>query len=82
MTTIRLLLALALINKWSVRQLDVQKIFSALLSSVKERVFHGANTGFVSTDHEYVCRLKRALTGRKQVPTRRPLLCSRSFLLK
>ena len=61
-TTIRLVLALAVMNKWSVRQLDVKNAF--LHGYLKERVFMEQPPGFVSTDHpEYVCRLKRALYG-------------------
>lgn len=66
-TTICLVLALAVMNKWSVRQLDVKNAF--LHGYLKETVFMEQSPGFVSTDHlEYVCRLKRALYGLKQAP--------------
>lgn len=65
-TTIRLVLALAVMSKWSVRQL-VKNAF--LHGSLKETVFMEPRLCQYSTDHlEYVCRLKRALYGLKQAP--------------
>jgi hypothetical protein len=65
--TIRLVLSLALIHGWSLRQLDVKNAF--LHGSLKEVVYMEQPPGF-SNSHfpKHVCRLHKALYGLKQAP--------------
>jgi hypothetical protein len=65
--TIRLVLSLALIHGWSLRQLDVKNAF--LHGSLKEVVYMEQPPGF-SNSHfpNHVCRLQKALYGLKQAP--------------
>ena len=65
--TIWLVLSLALIHGWSLRQLDVKNAF--LHGSLKEIVYMEQPPGF-SNSHfpNHVCRLQKALYGLKQAP--------------
>ena len=66
-STIRLVLSLAVHNKWQVRQLDVQNAF--LHGHLSKEVFMKQPTGFVDQQFpSHVCKLKRSLYGLKQAP--------------
>jgi hypothetical protein len=65
--TIRLVLSLALIHGWSLRQLDVKNAF--LHGSLKEVVYMEQPPGFSNSRFpNHVCRLHKALYGLKQAP--------------
>uniref|UniRef100_A0A2N9I3R3 Reverse transcriptase Ty1/copia-type domain-containing protein n=1 Tax=Fagus sylvatica TaxID=28930 RepID=A0A2N9I3R3_FAGSY len=65
--TIRLVLSLALIHGWSLRQLDVKNAF--LHGTLKEVVYMEQPPGFSSSIFpNHVCRLHKALYGLKQAP--------------
>ena len=65
--TIRLVLSLALIHGWSLRQLDVKNAF--LHGTLKEVIYMEQPPGFSSSIFpNHVCRLHKALYGLKQAP--------------
>ncbi|KAI5314222.1 hypothetical protein L3X38_043398 [Prunus dulcis] len=65
-TTVRLILSIAAMNKWSLRQLDVKNAF---LHDLEEKVFMRQPPGFEDSAHpEFVCQLKKSLYGLKQAP--------------
>ncbi|KAJ9558897.1 hypothetical protein OSB04_013511 [Centaurea solstitialis] len=66
-STVRIILALAVMNKWPLHQLDVKNAFlNGLLS---ETVYMEQPPGYVDPEFpHHVCRLKRALYGLKQAP--------------
>jgi hypothetical protein len=67
MTTICIILSIAVSNNWCLRQLDVQNAF--LHGVLDEDVFMKQPPGYVSSDHPlHVCKLDKALYGLKQVP--------------
>jgi len=68
--TIQIVLTLAVRQRWSLRQLDVNNAF--LQGTLKEEVFMLQPPGFVDkTFPDNICRLKKALYGLKQAPRAR-----------
>ncbi|MFS8015034.1 putative RNA-directed DNA polymerase [Helianthus anomalus] len=66
-TTIRLVLSLAITNKWNLHQLDVNNAF--LNGNLGEVVYMEQPPGYVDSQKpDYVCRLDKALYGLKQAP--------------
>ncbi|KAJ0494958.1 putative RNA-directed DNA polymerase [Helianthus annuus] len=66
-STIRVVLSLATIYNWQLRQLDVNNAF--LNGHLTETVYMEQPPGFVDSKFpNHVCRLKRALYGLKQAP--------------
>ncbi|KAJ0474222.1 putative RNA-directed DNA polymerase [Helianthus annuus] len=66
-STIRIVLSLAVLNKWNLHQLDVKNAF--LNGDLNETVFMEQPPGFVNSSHpDYVCKLSKALYGLKQAP--------------
>jgi len=64
MTTIRLLLSLASIYNWELKQLDINNVF--LHRELREDVYMVAPLGLTSIQPGQVCKLKKALYGLKQ----------------
>ena len=63
--TVRVVLSLAVMNQWIVRQVDVNNAF--LNGELSEEVFMQQPEGFVDkSKSNYVCRLHKALYGLKQ----------------
>ncbi|KAI5354358.1 hypothetical protein L3X38_007253 [Prunus dulcis] len=66
-TTVRLILSLASMNKWQLRQLDVKNAF--LHGDLEEEVFMKQPQGFADPRYpDFVCKLKKSLYGLKQAP--------------
>ncbi|KAK1432520.1 hypothetical protein QVD17_09417 [Tagetes erecta] len=66
-STIRIVLSLAVLNKWKLHQLDVKNAF--LNGDLNETVFMEQPPGFVNSSYpNYVCKLSKALYGLKQAP--------------
>jgi len=63
MTTIRLLLSLAFIYNWELKQLDINNVF--LHGELKEKVYMVAPPILTSIQLGQVCKLKRVLYGLK-----------------
>lgn len=66
-STVRVVLALAVINKWALHQLDVKNAF--LNGFITETVYMEQPPGNVNSQFPtHVCRLRKALYGLKQAP--------------
>ncbi|KAI3680197.1 hypothetical protein L2E82_50582 [Cichorium intybus] len=66
-STVRIVLSLAVTNKWRLHQLDVKNAF--LHSHLNEIVFMEQPPGFVDSRFpDHVCKLSKALYGLKQAP--------------
>lgn len=67
LTTVRVILTLATISNWEVRQLDSKNAF--LHGDLQESVMMEQPPGFIDDAHpDYVCQLKKAVYGLKQAP--------------
>jgi len=64
--TIRLIIPLALTNKWDLFQLDVNNAF--LNGHLEQTIYMQEPQGFESSDKTLVCKLQKALYGLKQAP--------------
>jgi Reverse transcriptase (RNA-dependent DNA polymerase) len=64
MTNVRLLLALAAINDWDTKQLDIETAY--LNAKVKEDIYMKQIPGFATKSRSSVLKLKRSLYGLKQ----------------
>ncbi|CAL8105839.1 unnamed protein product [Prunus armeniaca] len=64
---VRLVLSIAAMNRWSLRQLDVKNVF--LHGDLEEEVFMHQPQGFEDSAYPtHVCRLRKSLYGLKQAP--------------
>ena len=63
MNSIRLVLSLAASLKWEVHQMDVKSAF--LHGDLHEEIYMEQPIGFIQTDSNLVCRLKKSLYGLK-----------------
>eukprot|EP00253_Pinus_taeda_P004157 PITA_04157 len=66
MNSISLVLSLAASFKWEVHQMDVK--FAFLHGDLHEEIYMEQPIGFIQTDSNLVCRLKKSLYGLKQAP--------------
>ena len=66
-TTIRLILALATMNKWKIKQLNVTNAF--LYGNVTEELYMAQSQVYVNLAHpHHVCKLHKLIYGLKQAP--------------
>ena len=77
--TIRLILTLAITNKWDLFQLDVNNAF--LNSSLQKTIYMQQPPGFDSADKSLVCRLNKAIYGLKQA-LRQWFQCLKQIMLQ
>jgi histone deacetylase 1/2 len=67
MTTIRVIIVMAVVKGWSLHQMDVKNVF--LHENLQEEVYMEQPLGYVDQTHpNLVCRLKKSLYGLKQAP--------------
>eukprot|EP00253_Pinus_taeda_P004234 PITA_04234 len=66
MNSIRLVLSLVASFKWEVHQMGVKSTF--LHGDLHEEIYMEQPTGFIQTDSNLVCRLKKSLYGFKKAP--------------
>ena len=64
--TVRIILTIAVSNKWTIQQIDVNNAF--LNGTLEEEVFMQQPPGFEAADKSLVCKLNRAIYGLKQAP--------------
>lgn len=65
--TIRIVLNLAVVNDWKLRQVDINNAF--LNGELTKTVYMPQPEGFVNPDYpKHICKLKKALYGLKQAP--------------
>ena len=66
-TMVRLLLSIAISQKWQIHQLDVSNAF--LHGDLKEQLYMSQPPGFINPQFpDFVCQLKKSLYGLKQAP--------------
>ena len=66
-TTVRLLLSIAISQKWQIHQLDVSNAF--IHGDLKEQLYMSQPPGFINPQFpDFVCQLKKSLYGLKQAP--------------
>ncbi|KAM1537567.1 hypothetical protein ACFX10_002572 [Malus domestica] len=66
-TTIRIILSLAAMNHWPLRQLDIKNAF--LDGDLQKEVYMQQPQGFIDTSYlSHVCKLVKSLYGLKQAP--------------
>ena len=67
MQSLRLLLALSVLNDWKAYQIDVKTAF--LYGNLEEEIYMKQPEGFIKEGNEHlVCKLKKSLYGLKQAP--------------
>ena len=65
--TVRVVLALAVMNQWNIKEIDVNNDF--LNGDLMEDVFMDQPAGFIDAQKpDYVCKLHKSLYGLKQAP--------------
>ena len=65
--TVRVVISLAVMNKWHIRQVDVNNVF--LNGELTEEVFMDQPAGFIDDKKKgFVCKLHKSLYGLKQTP--------------
>lgn len=66
-STVRVILSIAFMNNWILRQVDVNNAF--LNGILDEEVYMAQHEGFINPHKpQYICKLKKAIYGLKQAP--------------